>query len=170
MFLKALRKKGLADLVLRTEAEELAIALERGFASVNDVIDWADQQIVALDSPAYELIELSLAGRLSPPDVAHLLRAIPGTADVASASRGVIARMLSELTAGRVTCEDVACALDCMQVAEQVPEMANAQSEMARIKDAFDLAHEGTYGTREQAVGELREFLQRCVDDGVEEH
>ena len=88
---------------LRQEAEELAIALELGFASVAEVVEWADAKIVALDQPPYEVIEVSSSGRLPAPDVAHALRGISGDANVAKASKQVIARMAAALDRGSTT-------------------------------------------------------------------
>ena len=151
---------------LRDEAEELAMAIELGFALVDEAVDWADRHIVAVDQPPYELIEVSSAGRSHPLDVAHLLRAIPGTVDIFATCRRVFARMLSALNDGRVTPEAVARALDFMQLDGRMPD-ADAQSEMSRLNDAFDLAHEGTYGTSEEVSRELREFLEHYIDGGA---
>lgn len=145
---------------LRDEAEALAIALEIGFASIEDVIDWADAKIVALDQPPYELIEVSCAGRQAVPDVAHALRAIAGTPDVAAASKIVIARMAAALDRGSTTAEKVARALYRMSLNGHVPE-ASAEGAMVGLDDAFDLAHGGTYGSIEDAESDVRSFLSR---------
>lgn len=151
---------------LRNEAEVLAIAIELGVVQVAEAVDWADQYIVALDQPPYELIELSSAGASHPLDVAHLLRTVPGAADVPAVCRRVFARMLSALNEGRMSPESVARALDFMQLEGRAPD-PDAQSEMSRLNDAFELAHEGTYGTPEQVGRELREFLERYIDGGA---
>lgn len=145
---------------LRAEAEELAIALELGFAAVQDAVDWADAYIVALQEPPYALIEVSSAGRSPAPELAHLLRTIPGQFDIGRVSRQVIVRMASALDTGAATPEHVARALYSMQLDGRIPD-SQAESDMARLVDEFDLAHAGTYGTIEEATRDLHAFLAR---------
>lgn len=147
---------------LRDEAEELAIALELGFASVEEAVEWAGANIDALEKPPYELMEVSCAGRSPPAEIAHLLRTIPGAPDVASASRRVIARMAAALDRGSAQPEHVAGALYSMYLNGGIPE-PEAESEMIRLDDAFALAHQGVYGSRKDAETDLRELLGRYL-------
>jgi len=145
---------------LRAEAEELAIALELGFAAVQDAVDWADGYIVALQEPPYALIEVSSASRSPAAELAHLLRTVPGQFDIGRVSRQVIAHMASALDTGAATPENVARALYSMQLDGRIPD-SQAESDMARLDDEFYLAHAGTYGTIEEATRDLRAFLAR---------
>jgi len=142
---------------LREEAEELAMALEHGFANVDEVIDWADANICAMDTPPFELIEVSTAGRKPSSEIAHLLRAIPGSCDIPRASRKVLRRMAAALDDSRASPDAIAVALYQMYLHERVPEPA-AEGEMVRLDDAFALARQGVY-SRDDVVRDLRSFL-----------
>lgn len=147
---------------LREDAEALAMALELGFAAVEDAVSCADTRITALERPPGALIDVALAGRKPALEVAHLLRTIPGEIDPGRVSRRVIARFASDLEGGRATPERVVRALCSMQLEGRVPD-PEAASEIGRLDDVFSLARDGICGTREEAVRDLREFLKRYV-------
>jgi hypothetical protein len=145
---------------LRNDAEELAMAIELGFATVDDAVSWADGKIAALDRPPFELIEVAMSRRLPAAEVAHRLRAIPGTADIPFAARRVISRMGLALQSGAATPERIASALYGMYLAGQIPE-PDAEWPMASLDDVFALAGQGIHFSGEKADRELREFLRR---------
>ena len=51
---------------LRTEAESLAIAVERGWLNVADAVRWADNQIELSDIPCSALCDVAIASSKSP--------------------------------------------------------------------------------------------------------
>ncbi len=144
---------------LREDAEELAIGLEQGFANIDEVVEWADAHICAMDAPPYELIEVSMYGRQPrPTEVAHLLRAIPGDADVGLAARRVVRRMATALENGRASPDAIAAALYQMYLNGHVPDRS-AEGPMACLDDYFSLARQGVYAL-EDILADLRAFLK----------
>ncbi len=150
-------------MTLRDEAEELAIALESGFAKVKDAVDWADAHILRLEQPPYPLIEISTSIATPAAEVVHLLRTLSGEVNTPEVSRRVIARMESAFARGDAGLEKVTRALYQMQLDGCVPDQ-EAISDMARLDDAFRLAYQGVWGTVEEVDRELRRFFSRYVD------
>lgn len=146
---------------LRDEAAELALAVELGFDSVAEAVDWADGHIAALDQPPYALIEVSLAAQSHPHDVAQLLHTLAGVA-APEALRRLIARMISALDEGHAKAEKIGGVLDAMHRAGLFNEAA--AQEWARLEWAGDLAHDGI-GTFEDAAIDLGQFLKLCAGD-----
>ncbi|MED1511890.1 MULTISPECIES: hypothetical protein [Bacillus] len=62
-------------------AEVFRIGLQIGLFSKNDVINWADQTIETLDSPANEIIDVSLSSNDKLVDIASKLKNIKGRYD-----------------------------------------------------------------------------------------
>lgn len=144
----------------RTEAQEIATALELGLLSVPDAIRWADAGIEADPQPPFALIEVSLAAKAPPVEVAHLLRSLPGEPGRRELARRLVCRIAGALHDGRVTAAWAARILYQMVLAELVPD-PSAEGDMARLDDAFDLARGGYFGTVEEAERDLHEFLDR---------
>lgn len=144
----------------RIEAEEIAIALELGLLSVTDAIRWTDAGIEADPHPPFALIQVSLAAKAPPVEVAHLLRSLPGDPDRREVARRLVCRIVGALHHGRVTAARAARILYHMVLAELIPD-PSAEGAMARLDDAFDLARGGYFGTVEDAERDLHEFLDR---------
>src|SRR5262245_44087250 len=78
----------------KAEAETLRCGLLAGCASVAEVVAWADEMIAAETAPDIAIIEVSLAGRRAPVEVARLLEAVPGHTDGIEVRRQLIGQML----------------------------------------------------------------------------
>jgi len=75
------------------EACELALALSWGYASLSEVIEWADTQIVSDRQPSIQLIDLSLSHNV--PDALSQLNAIADSADFWVAATNFLNRFCS---------------------------------------------------------------------------
>lgn len=106
----------------RTEAEEIATALELGLLSVPDAIRWADAGIEADPQPPFALIEVSVAAKAPPVEVAHLLRSLPGEPGRRELARRLVCRIAGALHDGRVTAAGAARILYHMVLAELIPD------------------------------------------------
>ncbi|SOD02119.1 hypothetical protein SAMN05216486_10259 [bacterium JGI 053] len=142
----------------KQEAEALRVAITRGFAAVADAVAWADRVIVADPRPDWALLDISLAGRGSPADMITLLRDVPGEVDHESVMRDVLARMLRALDADAARAERIANSLYWMKSDGDLPDEPFGW-EPYTIADVFALARVGTYGSRDEAVRELRRYL-----------
>jgi hypothetical protein len=144
---------------LATEADELALALVMRLATVDEVIDWADAAIIALDAPPYSLIEVACASRVPHDEVASLLRAIPGPRRQDLVLRGVLQRLAVSVQQGTVSPRAAAGRLYYIHLEGYDPN-PDFTSAIIRLDDAFDLAADGCYGTVEDATKDLIAFLQ----------
>ena len=147
----------------KEEAEALRVAITRGFATVADAVAWADRVIVADPRPDWALLDISLAGRGSPADMITLLREVPGEVDHERVMRGVLACMLRALDADAARGERIANALYSMKADGELPDEPFGW-EPYTIADMFELARVGTYGSRDEAVRELRRYLHAHAD------
>jgi hypothetical protein len=71
------REKNVPDRNMKEEAEALSFALESGFATLDQVKDWAYSRIAADEKPSEALLGLT-APNLHPTDAVHGLRAVSG--------------------------------------------------------------------------------------------
>jgi hypothetical protein len=83
----------------KEDAETLRCGLLAGYARVTDAVAWADAVIAWEPTPDITIIEVALAGRQRPADVAALLSEVPGEADSVRVRRRLLGRMLQALDA-----------------------------------------------------------------------
>lgn len=69
------------------EAQVLRLGLTTGCFSVTDVVSWTDKLIVEQETPAYELLDLSLMSNSNRYDVAKLLERLANSVDTFDALR-----------------------------------------------------------------------------------
>jgi hypothetical protein len=80
------------------EAQILRLGLMTGCFSVTDVVSWADKLIVEQDTPAYELLDLSLMANSNRFDVAKLLESLAKGVDTFEALRILLSFLYLELS------------------------------------------------------------------------
>lgn len=143
---------------LGNDADELAMALRLGLATVDEAISWADDAIIALDQPPYALIEAACASRAPTDELAELLEQVPGERDTELVARRVLTRMATSVRDGQTTPARAARMLYEMLLWGCSPGV-DFEGEVNGLDHAFSLADEGIWGTTEDAEHDLRAFL-----------
>ena len=90
------------------EAQTLRLGLMTGCFSLTDVVSWADKLILEQDTPAYELLDLSLMANSNPYDVAKLLESLANDIDKFDTLRILLGFIYLELSTDHQKGEDFA--------------------------------------------------------------
>ena len=144
----------------KESAESLRCGLLVGYVTVRETVAWAGAVIAQEPAPHPTIIEVALAGRQPPADVAALLREVPGDADPIRVRRRLLARMLQALDRDPTQGERIAQWLYQLAVHGELPEEAFGWQAHG-LDDTFEAARTGVYGSHAAAVTELREYLHR---------
>lgn len=148
---------------LKNEAEVLAVALEVGAVSIEDVIEWADAVLERQEHPHWSICELATMGSSCEPDVVHTLRDVPGTADEVWVRSNLVRRLAQELAEDASSVDRVASALYRLALAEQLP-----RGELLSLawwaQDELDLVDQRMVeGSRENIVAEMAQALNEAA-------
>ena len=144
------------------EAQRMSLLFEIGVIDAGSVIDWADSQIVAADSPPTSLIELSTTSSERVGDIISHLHTLAQGADFWPAFRSALSTLHEHVSthpndAGRVAGELYRRA--AFTAPSSIPPDLRF---LYRYGDAFDLAHQGVYGdmsaVRKEFICELEKF------------
>jgi hypothetical protein len=142
------------------DAKRLSLLFDYGVAAVREVIDWADAEIVALDSPPDALIELASTRPTDAAAIISHLHTLSEGAEFWPAFRAALARIYQHVVAhpgdaGRI-------ANDIYRTVLMLSDVPNEFSFVYHFDDAFSLAQEGTFGdeemVRKEFIEELRKF------------
>jgi len=147
----------------KEDAEVLRYGLIAGTVSVAEVVAWADRVIAAEAAPGGTLLDVAMAGRMLPADVAGLLKGLPGDADRIRVMRRVLWGMLQALRQDPDRGEDIAGTLYRLATGGDLPSAAFG-SDPFGLDDAFELARKGHYGTRTDAIEGLRTYLEQHAE------
>jgi len=147
-------------MTIKVEAETLRCGLLAGCATVDEAVAWADGIIAQEVMPDIAVIDVSLASRRTPVEVAALLEAVAGEADGITVRRRLMSRMLHALNQDPGRGDEIARWLYSLAARGELPE-AEFGTEAYALEDTFDLARQGIHGTVEGAVAELRTYLER---------
>jgi len=144
----------------KAEAETLRCGLLAGCATVAEAVAWADAVLAAADAPDIAIIEVSLAGRRAPAEVAGLLDAVPGQADGIEVRRRLMSRMLRLLDEEPSRGDEIARWLYGLASSGELPDEVFGW-EPYGLDDTFDLVRNRVYGAHADAVAQLRAYLER---------
>ena len=140
----------------RIQAEAFATALQIGAATVDEVVEWAIHVIQCETSPHWSFCELVTCRNLYPPDVAHLLRSVPGASDHAASQRIVIEMLHDSLEKAPARANQIASSLYSLAMEDKIAN-PNLKALAWWAWDALDLADSGLIAeTREQIVAQMR--------------
>ena len=142
----------------KLEAEILRRGIDLGLYSFSDAVQWSDNLIATDNVPDSVLIDLSLSSK--PQDVVRNLGSIPGSAEPSDILAGLFRKMLRTLSADDKRAEDLARYLFKLVHDDEWKYSGIDENEAYYIDDGFDLAASGAWGTRDEAVAELRQFLE----------
>ncbi len=141
------------------DAKRLSLLFDYGVAAEREIIEWADSQIVALDSPPDALLQLAVT---RPTDTAALithLHTLDTEAEFWSAFRAVLARLHEHVLANPTDAERIANAI--YHTILPFPDVPSEFQFVYRFDDAFDLARDGVCGNTDAVRREFIDELQR---------
>jgi hypothetical protein len=144
----------------KEDAETLRLGLLTGFASIAEVVGWADTVIMRQPSPDPAIVNVALGGSRSLADMVALLSEIPGEADPIPVLKRLRGRFLSALERDQGEGARIARWLYQLAAHGEIPEEPFGW-EPYGFDDMFELARQGVYGTSEIAVAELRRYLEQ---------
>lgn len=149
----------------KTKAAELAIALEWGYATLPEAIEWADEQISNTDVPHDALFDLSLAD--GPNEAAGYLRALSEGTDRWLNLACFLCRFHSVETMNPQDASELAKHLYMATQNHDPPEPFRA---FASHWDAIDLARDGSYGNVEDSITDFLTDIRKAIftSDGAE--
>ena len=96
------------------EAEALRIGYFLGIIPVEDLVLWADEQVMQASNPGTELLELSTCAKRTSAEITECLRALAGGCDRILAARIVLRRVRQMLIADPARGEELADLLQLM--------------------------------------------------------
>lgn len=146
-------------MIQKNEAERLRLGIRGGWLKIDEAVSWADRQIERTQQPPLALVDLALAHNRTREEVAALLEAIPGSADLVAVMRSSLNDLLDAVEREPRLAPDAARWLEAAAIRGELPE-SEFGSEAFELDDAFALAEQGSYGTVEQARDRLVAFLQ----------
>ncbi len=139
-----------------------------GLISKEDVIAWADEIVMDVNDPPFQIYDISLAANKSPKEVASLLWELGENADIAEVSAIAFRRFAialhKELEAGSVSPDEVATSL--YRVAWRTDLILPAEyAEFCNwVDDEFALVRQGLKN-RQPAETALSNFFRSLIDD-----
>ena len=148
---------------IKERAEVLRVFALAGFVSADEIVAWADEVIMASDSPGREIIEVSLGGSKSTAELVQALAAIPGASWKNSIARAILRQMAAVVYRDYETARRIASMLYQMEIDGIVPN-EHARAQMSRLDDAFALAESGAWARPEDVLNELVEFLSEWAE------
>jgi hypothetical protein len=134
----------------------MSLMLQYGLTTGSGVVQWADAQIIALDSASGSLLELSTTPPSKTGDLVSHLRVLASGADYWSAFRAVLGPLHDHIASNPSRAEYFANLLYRTVISFDSAEVPKDLSFIDRFDDAFSLAREGIYGRPDDV---LREFL-----------
>lgn len=144
---------------LKNEAEHLRFGIRGGWLNVAQAVAWADDQIAQSVSPHPALLDVALARNRSREEVAALLDAVAGTADLTGVMRQCLADLLELVERQTDMARDVAKWLEMAANEGSLP-ASEFGGEPTELDDEFALAERGICGTVLEAQERLLAFLR----------
>lgn len=142
---------------IRVEAQVLRCGYALDYFSKSQIEGWADGWIAHLDHPSMDLIELATIRNVHQIEVLKMLKAIGGETEPSqfvATSLGIWGRMYLD--------EKVSLAQAIRGIYNLVHEQGITEEQkymIYHLDDAFDLAVDGRWGSIDETVATLRDFL-----------
>jgi hypothetical protein len=148
---------------LEDEAAALEKALGLGLCNVADVTDWADQQILRVESPSGLLCDISLSTHRKTAEVSDLLRQFSEKADERRVSQLLVMLFKYRLNKSPASADVIARALFHMALADQIDE-SPLKSFGFWAWDALELADYGvTEESRSAVIAKMADTLEDAI-------
>ncbi len=143
---------------LEDEASAKVIALKYHALALDEIVEWAEKAIKALDNPDLNIISLSL---VSDECVAmNHLKSVGINTNKNNVAKLFFGHFYNALDAGKVKYVEISKALYFLARDGYVPGEGLTR-DMQYFKDALDLAEAGTYGDPENIKKEMLTFLKK---------
>ena len=146
----------------KEQAEILKHLLEGGFIKVKDVISWTDFIITKEPEPDFEIIEISLASKSPLPDFLSLIQNIKGEFQHTVVIRKTMKQVLEMIKSNPELGGKVAGWLYSLMLKREITEEEFGIDPYI-LEDAFELAQKKIWGTEEEALIPLINYLQSQV-------
>ena len=147
---------------VKLAAEVYRIGFSIGVFTIQEVIKWADRVIENLDSPPYEIIDLSLSSKLHTEKFMWKLESVQGKVEQDLAPK-VLLGLLRDTLDRRQDLKDVINKMD--KLIQYIPEnCGRIEMEIHYLSDAFYLAENGGYRDLQEVRSELEDFLDEFVE------
>ncbi|MBI3880757.1 MAG: hypothetical protein HY301_11955 [Verrucomicrobia bacterium] len=141
------------------DAKRLSLLFDYGVATDREVIEWADSQIVTLDSPPDALMQLAVTRPTDTAAIISHLHTLSAEAEFWPAFRTALARLHQHVLAHPDDAERIAN--DIYRTVLMFTDVPAEFSFAYRFDDAFSLAREGTFGDEGTVRREFTDELQR---------
>lgn len=147
---------------LKLMAEVYRLGISIGFLTVQEMIKWADNIIENLDTPPYEIIELSLSSKEKHSDICLKLMMVKGEFD-GNLPPKIILALLNEYLNTTQDISNVIIVLD--KLIKHLPTSDEwIEMEIHFLSDGFYLAEQNIYGDLTEVLTNLSKFLNQYVD------
>jgi hypothetical protein len=141
------------------DAKRLSLLFDYGVATDREVIEWADSQIVALDSPPDALMQLAVTRPTDTASIISHLHTLSTDAEFWPAFRAALARIYQHVVAHPTDAERIAN--DIYRTVLMFSDVPEEFTFVYHFDDAFSLAREGTFGDEATVLREFTDELQR---------
>lgn len=142
------------------DAKRLSLLFDYGVASEREVIEWADSEIAALDSPPAVLIDLAVTNPTDTAAIMSHLHTLSEGAEFWPSFRAALARVYQHVVTHPADAERIAN--DIYRTVLMFSDVPAEFSFVFHFDDAFSLAREGIFGdedaVRKEFMDELRRF------------
>jgi hypothetical protein len=128
------------------DAQRISLLFQYGALDASSVVTWADNAIVALDSPPDALVDLSLAAPASTAEILSCLHRLSLGADFWSALRSAVPALRNFIAQDPERAERIAGHLLVTVYSFDVKDVPKDFHFIYRFDDAFSLAREDIYG------------------------
>jgi hypothetical protein len=145
---------------IKQKAKEFGFLLHMQVATVEEVVSWADNTIIAMDHPPSELIELSTADPFNIGQIDEHLTRLSEGANALEAFISTLSRSYQHLLSQPDDLDHLAFSLYFLAMMFE-PDVRNQFAFLDRFEDATSLARDGSYGDIETVRREFLDELKR---------
>ncbi|OHX32182.1 hypothetical protein [Bacillus mycoides] len=145
-------------------AEVFRIGLQIGLFSKTDVINWADQTIETLDSPANEIIDVSLSSNDKLVDIASKLKNIKGRYDEKLPVKIILGLLCEKFIITGENALKIKPFIFKLVHNNCCEGFDNVDKQLYNFNEEINLAEDNIYGNLEDISQEIKEFLSIYKD------
>jgi hypothetical protein len=146
---------------IKETAEGYRLALMTGFASMPEVVAWAEGLVGSEAEPDFEIIEIASATGDSLGDLVSKLTAVQGTCNTMNAVERLFAHMGIALATDPTSARHIAGQLRSIAVEQKASIPDDIRNKMFALNDGFELASNGTGATMDKLQDEVASFLEQ---------
>lgn len=141
------------------DAKRLSLLFDYGVATEREIIEWADSQIVVLDSPPDALLQLAMTRPTDTAAIISHLHTLSAEAEFWSAFRAALVRIHRHVVTQPSDAERLAN--DIYRTVVMFSDVPEEFTFVYHFDDAFSLARDGTFGDEATVLKNFTDELQR---------